>query len=85
MQKKKVWLTPEVFIEAASYPLTTGGWAAEARVGRVAGTAVREQKLFGPRERVFLTRDEADRYAIGLGMRWLSSRNLKNLDLPRAS
>jgi hypothetical protein len=85
MQKKKVWLTPEIFIEAASYLLTTGGWAPEARVGRVSGTAIHEQKLFGPKERVFLTREEADRYAIGLGMRWISTKNLKNIPLPRAS
>ncbi|OGL65852.1 MAG: hypothetical protein A3J27_03095 [Candidatus Tectomicrobia bacterium RIFCSPLOWO2_12_FULL_69_37] len=82
---QKMWLTPEISIEALSYPLGTGGWAAEARVGWTLEGAAREQKLFGANDKVFPTREEADRYAIGLGVQWISSKNLKNLTARRAS
>jgi len=56
-------LTPTVWVEAASCPLSGGGWMPVARLHRGGG----EEPLYGPREKVFPTRAEADRYALGLG------------------
>jgi hypothetical protein len=82
---QKMWLTPAISIEALSYPLRTGGWAPEARVGWTLEGVPHEQKLFGASEKIFPSREEADRYAIGLAIQWISARNLKNLTARRAS
>lgn len=82
---QKMWLTPEISIEALSYPLGTGGWAAEVRVGWTLDGVPREQKLFGANDKIFRSREEADRYAIGLGIQWISARNLKHRTGKRAS
>ncbi|MBI2176957.1 MAG: hypothetical protein HYU38_01205 [Candidatus Tectomicrobia bacterium] len=82
---QKTLFTPEISIEALSYPLRTGGWAAEVRVGWTLEGVPHEQKLFGASEKIFPTREEADKYAIGLGIQWISTRNLKNLTAKRAS
>ncbi|MBI2176958.1 MAG: hypothetical protein HYU38_01210 [Candidatus Tectomicrobia bacterium] len=70
--RPEAWIDDFSFDKPVSiYVKSPEAWVPDVWAGRISDSAVYEQQLMGPEEKIFLSCEEADKYALALGATWV--------------